>query len=96
MRSPDVVRVYTQIYFMSVHPQIHQQITFFYTHNLNASTELYEQKLGLELWLDQGTCRIYTVSGSGYLGLCQVSEISTPPAVIRSRCLVRVNSLESL
>ncbi|MBG1263662.1 VOC family protein [Nostoc commune] len=65
---------------MSVHPQIHQQITFFYTHNLNASTELYEQKLGLELWLDQVSCRIYTVSGSAYLGLCQVSEISTPPA----------------
>lgn len=65
---------------MSVHPQIDEQITFFYTHNLNASREFYEEKLGLELWLDQGTCRIYTVSGSGYLGLCQTSEISTPPA----------------
>ncbi|MHC5735048.1 VOC family protein [Nostoc sp.] len=61
---------------MSAHPQIEQQVTFFYTHNLNASTEFYEQKLGLELWLDQGTCRIYTVSGSGYLGLCQASETS--------------------
>ncbi|WP_392531712.1 VOC family protein [Nostoc sp. C117] len=63
---------------MSHHPQIEQQVTFFYTHDLNASTEFYEQKLGLELWLDQGSCRIYTVSGSGYLGLCQASEISTP------------------
>jgi hypothetical protein len=52
LRSPDVVRVYTQIYFMPLYPQIDQQITFFYTHNLNTSTELYEQKLGLELWLD--------------------------------------------
>ncbi|MDZ8189646.1 MAG: VOC family protein [Nostoc sp. ChiSLP02] len=59
-------------------PQIYQQITFFYTHDLNASTEFYEQKLGLELWLDQGTCRIYTVTGSGYLGLCQASEKSIP------------------
>lgn len=80
MRSPNVVRVYTQMYFMSAYPQIDQQITFFYTHNLNASTEFYEQKLGFELWLDQGTCRIYTVSSSGYLGLCQASETSTPPA----------------
>ncbi len=64
---------------MSTHPQIEQQITFFYTHNLNASTQFYEQMLGLELWLDQGTCRIYTVSGSGYLGFCQASETSTPP-----------------
>ncbi|MHC0064026.1 VOC family protein [Nostoc sp. UIC 10890] len=65
---------------MSTHPQIEQQVTFFSTSNLNISTEFYEQKLGLELWLDQGTCRIYTVSGSGYLGLCQASEILTPPA----------------
>ncbi|MEH2161281.1 MAG: hypothetical protein V7K38_09570 [Nostoc sp.] len=46
---------------MATHPQIEQQITFFYTHNLNASTEFYEQMLGLELWLDQGAYRIYTV-----------------------------------
>ncbi|MBD2245522.1 VOC family protein [Nostoc sp. FACHB-888] len=65
---------------MSPHPQIEQQITFFYTHNLNASIKFYEEMLGFELWLDQGTCLIYTVSGSGYLGLCQASEISTPPA----------------
>ncbi|MBD2564922.1 MULTISPECIES: VOC family protein [Nostoc] len=65
---------------MSDRPPIKQQVTFFYTDNLNTSAEFYEQKLGLELWLDQGACRIYTVSGSGYLGLCQASEISTPPA----------------
>jgi catechol 2,3-dioxygenase-like lactoylglutathione lyase family enzyme len=64
---------------MSTHPQIEQQITFFYTHNLNASTEFYEQMLGLELWLDQGTCRIYTVSNCGYLGFCQASETSPSP-----------------
>lgn len=64
---------------MCTHPQIEQQITFFYTQNLNTSTDFYEQMLGLKLWLDQGTCRIYTVSGSGYLGFCQASEISTPP-----------------
>jgi catechol 2,3-dioxygenase-like lactoylglutathione lyase family enzyme len=78
MRSPDVLRVYTQIYFMSYHPQVEQQVTFFYTHDLDASREFYEQKLGLELWLDQETCRIYTVSGSAYLGLCQASETSPP------------------
>jgi catechol 2,3-dioxygenase-like lactoylglutathione lyase family enzyme len=78
MRSPNVLRVYTQIYFMSYHPQVEKQVTFFYTHDLDASREFYEQKLGLELWLDQGTCRIYTVNGSGYLGLCQTSETSAP------------------
>ncbi|MEH2372281.1 VOC family protein [Nostoc sp.] len=78
MRSPDVVGVYTQIYFMCDHPPIEQQVTFFYTDDLDVSTEFYQQKLGLKFRLDQGTCRIYTVSGSGYLELCQASEISTP------------------
>ncbi|WP_251956118.1 VOC family protein [Nostoc commune] len=65
---------------MPIYPQIDQQVTFFYVHNINVSTQFYEQKLGLELWLDQGSCRIYTVSGSGYLGLCQASEKLTPPS----------------
>jgi hypothetical protein len=33
--------------------------------------------MNLELSIDQGTCRIYTVSGSGYLGWCQSSVIFT-------------------
>lgn len=61
------------------HPPIKQQITFLYTHNLNASARFYEDKLGLELWLDQGTCRIYRVNGDGYVGLCQASETKAPP-----------------
>jgi catechol 2,3-dioxygenase-like lactoylglutathione lyase family enzyme len=63
---------------MSNHPPIEQQITFLYTNNLTTSVQFYEEKLGLELWLDQGTCRIYNVTGSGYLGICQASEISAP------------------
>ncbi|MEH2348101.1 MAG: hypothetical protein V7K55_08875 [Nostoc sp.] len=62
---------------MCTHPQIEQQITFFYTHNLHISTEFSEQMLGLKLWLDQGTCRIYTVSGSGYLEFCCMTIIKS-------------------
>ena len=61
------------------HPPISQQITFLYTHNLAISAQFYEDKLGLELWLDQGICRIYRVSGDGYVGLCQASETKAPP-----------------
>ena len=60
-------------------PPIEQQITFLYTNNLTTSARFYEDKLGLKLWLDQGSCRIYSVCGSAYLGLCQTSETSTPP-----------------
>jgi len=59
-------------------PPIDQQITFLYTKNLATSAQFYEDKLGLELWLDQGSCRIYSVAGFGYLGVCQVSETATP------------------
>lgn len=48
-----------------------EQITFLYTPDLQATAEFYENILGLELWRDQGTCRIYQVSTDGYLGFCQ-------------------------
>lgn len=52
------------------HPPIDSSITFFYTHDLDTSAQFYEDVLELELWLDQGSCRIYRVSGDSYLGLC--------------------------
>jgi catechol 2,3-dioxygenase-like lactoylglutathione lyase family enzyme len=55
-----------------MHPPIDKQITFVYTGDLRKSAEFYETVLELELWLDQGTCRIYRVSGSGMIGICQV------------------------
>lgn len=59
-------------------PAIEQQITFLYTYDLATSAKFYEEKLGLKLWLDQGTCRIYTVTNSSYLGICQASDTSRP------------------
>ena len=61
------------------HPSIESSITFFYTHDLEISAQFYEDVLGLKLWLDQGSCRIYRVSGDGYVGLCQSGETKTPP-----------------
>ena len=58
------------------HPSIDQQITFLYTDDLQKSATFYEDKLGLTLWLDQGSCRIYTISDSGYLGVCQTNDES--------------------
>lgn len=57
-------------------PPIEQQITFLYTRDLTTSARFYEDKLGLQLWLDQGTCRIYRVMGESYLGVCQASDSS--------------------
>ena len=60
------------------HPPIESSITFFYTYDLDTSVQFYEDVLGLELWLDQGSCRIYRVSADGYVGLCQSRETKTP------------------
>ena len=57
-------------------PAFDQQITFTYTTDLAASTHFYEEIMGLNLWLDQGNCRIYQVSSDGYIGICQRSATS--------------------
>ena len=50
---------------------VDQQITFLYTRNLSNTARFYQDKLGLRLALDQGSCRIYQVCGNAYLGFCQ-------------------------
>lgn len=50
---------------------IDTQITFLYTADLEGSARFYEQVMGFSLWRDQGTCRIYHVTGTAYMGICQ-------------------------
>lgn len=59
------------------HPTISEQITFLYTTDLAATADFYENIIGLDLWRDQGICRIYKVSADGYLGFCERSDAST-------------------
>jgi catechol 2,3-dioxygenase-like lactoylglutathione lyase family enzyme len=60
---------------MTHHPPIDQQITFLYTDDLAKTTVFYEEVLGLELALDQGICRIYRVSDSACVGICQRENV---------------------
>jgi catechol 2,3-dioxygenase-like lactoylglutathione lyase family enzyme len=59
-------------------PPIDQQITFLYTADLVSTARFYEDVLGLSLALDQGTCRIYHVSGDAYLGVCHREDAPRP------------------
>ncbi|MCA9917979.1 MAG: VOC family protein [Anaerolineales bacterium] len=52
-------------------PPIAQQVTFLHAQDLQETADFYEQILGLELVLDQGSCRIYRSGGDAYLGFCQ-------------------------
>ena len=58
------------------HPKVDQQITFLYTQELTKSADFYENMMGFSLWLDQGSCRIYHVGGSSYIGVCQTNDES--------------------
>lgn len=46
-------------------------VAFIRSSDLERSHEFYADLLGLPLVLDQGRCRIYRVSTSGYLGVCR-------------------------
>ena len=50
-------------------PEICSQITFFYYRNFERARDFYERIMGFELADDQGTCRIYRVRGSAFLGI---------------------------
>jgi len=62
------------------HAPFDQQVTFLYTRDLGATARFYEQVLGLDLVLDQGTCRIYRISADGFLGFCQRAEAPDRPS----------------
>jgi len=58
---------------------VSQQITFLYTHDLEASARFYGSALGLALWRDQVSCRIYHVCAEAYLGICQRADVRPDP-----------------
>lgn len=55
-------------------PTIEQQVTFLYTRDLVATAHFYQEVIGLNLVLDQGSCRIYQVSGDAFVGFCQSDD----------------------
>ena len=60
-------------------PVIAQQITFFRVRDLAVSAQFYEQVIGLELFLDQGSCRIYRVTGDSFVGFCTQKDAGELP-----------------
>ncbi len=50
--------------------RFNSSIIFFYTHDLPATHHFYHGLLGLPMVVDQGTCRIYRMSGDGFIGFC--------------------------
>ena len=59
-----------------------QIITFLHTKNLKATAKFYEEILELQLVRDQGVCRIYKSSASGYIGFCTHLDTTHPQGII--------------
>jgi hypothetical protein len=47
-----------------------QFVTFIYCKNLDKNCDFYENIIGLQMVLDQGSCRIYKVAPNSFLGIC--------------------------
>lgn len=53
-------------------------IAFLPTRDLEAADRFWRTVVGLELALDQGSCRIYRVAAGGFLGFCATGEPPEP------------------
>jgi catechol 2,3-dioxygenase-like lactoylglutathione lyase family enzyme len=56
-----------------------QQVTFIYTHDLDATARFYAETIGLEEVLDQGDCRIFRSSRQGFIGVCSRPDRNVAP-----------------
>ena len=53
-------------------PPFEQQVTFLYSDDLEGSAAFFAETMGLPQVLDQGVCRIFQVSPTGFLGVCDL------------------------
>jgi catechol 2,3-dioxygenase-like lactoylglutathione lyase family enzyme len=70
------------------HPPIDQQITFLYTRDLQKTAHFYEEVMELPLVVDQGTCRIYRITDSAYVGFCQNDTAPDPATNAEKRTVI--------
>ncbi len=53
-------------------PPTSQSLTWVYTEDLDGTCRFYAETIGFPQVLDQGACRIFRTSPTGFLGVCQV------------------------
>jgi len=58
-------------------PEIDQQVTFLYARDLAETAVFYRDLLCLPLVLDQGSCQIFGVTDTAFIGFCRHID---PPA----------------
>ncbi len=63
-------------------PPFEEQISFVFVSDLERSHRFYVETLGLRPALDQGMCRIYRVTDTAYLGICERPDEVSPGGII--------------
>jgi len=52
-------------------PDINAQITWVYTHDLDATSNFYAGRLGFECIRDEGRARLFATAGGAAIGICE-------------------------
>lgn len=59
-----------------------QQVTFLLVADLEASSRFYGDTLELEQVMDQGDCRIYRITDTAFIGICERKDQPDPGSIL--------------
>ena len=63
-------------------PEISQSIIFTYTDDLAQTSKFFAETMELDLVVDQGSCYIFRLSETGYLGVCNLPDRPTEKTAV--------------
>ena len=63
-------------------PEISQSIIFTYTDDLAETSKFFAETMELDLVVDQGSCHIFRLGYTSYLGVCNLSDRPTEKAAV--------------
>lgn len=63
-------------------PEISQSIIFTYTDDLPRTSEFFAETMALDLVVDQGSCHIFRLNTTSYLGVCNLPDRPTEKASV--------------
>ncbi len=60
-----------------MHPKISQGVIFTYTNDLEQTSKFFRETMELDFVVDQGSCHIFRLSETSYLGVCCLPDRPT-------------------
>ena len=63
-------------------PKISHGVTFTYTDNLEETSKFFRETMELDFVVDQGSCHIFRLSETSYLGVCCLHDRPTEKSAV--------------